>query len=882
MLKENLKKLLPHAIAVLTFIVLSCIYFYPQLEGLQLRQSDTEQSIGMSKEISDFRTKYGKDPLWTNAAFCGMPAYQISTMHSNYVAPVEEKTILKLFPRPIGYILLAMIAFYILLLCFEVTPWFGIIGAVAFGLSSIFMLYLEAGHNSKVHAIALLPAVIGSLMLAYRKDFKIGAILLSFFLCLEISANHIQMTYYSLFLIACIVIVELIIHIKEKLFLKFIKVSSVLLVATVLAILPSFSNLYTTYEYGKYSTRGKSELTISPSAPGQQKQSTENALDPGYITQYSMGVGETWSVAIPNVKGGEETYLGNKKDVMNEVNPQYREYIAQQPSYWGEQLFSGGAFYFGATIFTLFILGLVFIKDPIKWAFLAASALGIMLSWKYSEILQFFINHFPWFNKFRDTKMMLILVQISFPLVGLLFLKEIFNRLIDKKKLLYTLLIINGIFLLFYIMPGTFFDFLSSAESENFNKQLTAYSSNPEYQTQFNTFISELEHARMIIFKKDVLRTLFFSLVVSGLVYFFVAGKVKKNYLLGSLGVLILLDLWLVDKRYLNNEEIGSGYKMWVQKQQYNNPYRASVADNFILNNELTQNPDLKAKVEEGVNQALANVKPQDVEVQRERLTFRELGFATDYRVLILPDPFSNGEVSYFHKSLGGYNGAKLKKYQELIDFYISDENSSIVSALRDSTVTQGKIDALLRTRIPVLNMLNTKYIIYNPGAAPFVNSNTNGNCWLVKDIKYVQNADEEMLSLGKVDLKATAVVNQKYKDEIQSFQYDSTASIKLLTCLPNHLVYKSIAKSPQFVVFSEIYYPKGWDAYVDGKKTAYCSANYVLRAMSVPAGEHSIEFRFEPKSYYVGEKISMASSILLIIILIGALSWEVYLKIKA
>jgi hypothetical protein len=882
MLQENFKKLLPHVIAVVIFIVLSCVYFFPQLEGLQLRQGDTEQGIGMSNEISNFRAKYGTEPLWTNSAFSGMPAYQISTLHSNYVAPIEDTLTLKIFSRPIGYIVLAMIAFYILLLCFEVSPWMSIIGAVAFGFSSIFMLYLDAGHNSKVHAIALLPAVIGSLLLAYRKDFKMGAILLSFFLCLEVSANHLQMTYYSLFLIAAIIIAEAIIYIKDRLYLKFIKVSSVLLVATILAILPSFSSLYTTYEYGKYSTRGKSELTITPKSSGTEKQSAENALDPGYITQYSMGVGETWSMVIPDVKGGTETYIGNKKDIINDVDPQYRDIVAQQSTYWGEQLFSGGAFYFGASMFVLFILGLFFIKDPIKWAFLAASALGVMLSWKYSGILQFFINHFPLFNKFRDTKMMLILVQISFPVVGVLFLKEIFARQIDKKKLLYAIIAINGVMLLFYIMPHTFFDFVSATESDNFSKQQTAYASNPNYLAQFNTFVSELENARVAIFKKDVLRSLFFTLVVSGLVYFFVDGKVKKNYFLGALGVLVLLDLWLVDKRYLNNEEVGSGYKNWVHKQQYNNPYRASLADNYILNNELAQDSGLRGKIDAAVNEDLTKYKGTNTEIQKEKLTFSELGFATDYRVLTLQNPFSNGEVSYFHKSLGGYNGAKLRKYQELIDFYISDEYNSLINALKDTTVTQEKIENLLQTRAPVLNMLNTKYIIYNPGAAPFVNHNADGNCWFVKDIKFVDNADSEMLSLGKVNLKTTAVINQKYKGDIQQVKYDSTASIKLKSCLPNHLVYTSKSATPQVAVFSEIYYPKGWNAYIDGKKETYFSANYLLRAMSVPAGEHTIEFRFEPKSYYLGEKISKMGSILLIVLLVGALSWEGYRRMKA
>ncbi len=874
----RLKTLVPHIIAVLLFIVLACVYFYPQLEGLKLKQSDTEQSIGMSKEISDFRAKFHKEPLWTNSAFSGMPAYQISTEHSNYVAPIETALILRPFSRPIGYILLAMIAFYILLICFDLSPWLSIIGAIAFGFSSIFMLYLEAGHNSKVHAIALLPAVIGSLLLAYRKNYKIGAVLLSFFICLEIAANHLQMTYYSLFLIAMIVIVEFVIYIKDKQLVKFFKISSILVVAVILGILPSFSNLYTTYEYGKHSTRGKSELTISATAPESKLQSGQDALEAGYITQYSIGRGEAWASVIPNIKGGAETYIGNlknKKEILDEVNPQYRDYIAQQPSYWGEQAFSGGAFYFGATIFVLFILGLIFITDPIKWAFLAASVLGVVLSWKYGNILQFFIEHFPWFNKFRDTKMMLIIVQIAFPFIGMLFVQEIMTKKINKKKLLYSLLAINGLLFLFYVTPGTFFDFQSTTESENFSRQLASQANNPEYQTLFNGFITELESARIAIFKKDALRSLFFAMVVSGLVYFFVAGKLKKNYFLGLLGFFVILDLWVVDKRYLNNEEKGGGYAMWVKNQQYDNPYRASAADMSIMNFEVARNPLLRNKIEEGVNQGLKNVKLRDTEIQKERLMFRELGFATDYRVLTLQDPFSNGEVSYFHKSLGGYNGAKLKKYQELIDFYISPELNTIINTIKDSTVTYEKITSVFKNSTPVLNMLNTKYIIYNQGAPALENTYINGNCWLVKNVQNANNADEEMLMLGKINLKSTAVINQKFNGTLQPIQYDSTATIQLVSCLPNQLIYKSKSNSTQLAVFSEIYYPNGWNVFIDGKKSSYISADYLLRAMNIPAGSHTIEFRFEPSSYAVGEKISKASSIVLILLIIGFIVGE-------
>ena len=874
---DKLKGLIPHAIAVVIFIVVTATYFYPQVEGYRLHQGDTENFVGTSKEITDYREKFDSEPLWTNSLFCGMPTYQISTIYPNYVMDIVNIVILKPLNRPIGYVVLGMISFYILMLCFGVSPWLGIIGALAFGFASVNMLYLGGGHNSKVHAIALIPMVMGAILLAYRKNLWMGAILLSFFLCLQVSANHLQMTYYSLFLIGAIVLVEMILHFKNKLYFKFAKTSGIVAVAVIIGLLPSFSNLFTTYEYSKFTTRGKSELTISSPNALSQKEAPSDALETKYITMYSMGYGEVWSVVIPDVKGGAVNYLGNNKEIMKDVNPQFREYIAQSPSYWGEQDTSGGAFYFGASIFLLFVLGMVFIKDPIKWAFFGASALAIVLSWKYGSTLQFFIDHFPWFNKFRDTKMMMILVQISFPCIGLLFVNELFTNQINRKKLLYTLLAVNGLLILFYIMPSTFFDFQSTAESRNFSKQAASYSGNHDYQTQFNLFISELENARITIFKKDLMRSLFFVVIISGLIYFFAAGKVKKKYFILILGFLVLVDLWMVDKRYLNNESTGKGYKMWVDKQQSVNPYRPSVADNFILNNEIQINPAVGKKIDAGVNEAMTKLNGKNSDIEKEKVTFRELGFATDYRVLAFPNPLSDGRTSYFHKSLGGYHGARLKKYDELMSFYIFPELNKVGKNLQDSTLTNDKLSVLLRDSLPILNMLNTKYIIYSPNTSPLVNTTANGNCWFVKEVKFVESANEEMLALGKENLRIEAIVNSKFKGEIPSFQYDSSALIHLDSYMPNHLVYKSKSKYPQVAVFSELYYPKGWDVFVDGKKASYFTANYLLRAMLVTAGEHTIEYRFEPSSYLIGEKVSLASSILLTLLLLSALGFGVY-----
>jgi hypothetical protein len=879
---NKFKPLLPHLLAIFLFIIASLVYFYPQLEGYKLHQGDNEQATGMSKEICDFRAKYKTEPLWTGTSFSGMPAYQISTIHPNYIADAESRLLLAPLASPMAFIVVAMLAFYVLLICFDISPWISIIGSLAFGLASLNMLYLAGGHNTKVHAIALLPLIIGSVLLAYRKNLTIGALLLTLGVCLQVSANHLQMTYYGLFLIGAIGVVEFVIYLKQKQLVKFGKITGVLIIATFLGLLPCFSNLYTTYEYGKYSTRGKSELTVKPAAVSMTQ--APDALNSDYIKQYSLGYGEIWSVIIPDAKGGSGNYIGSRKDakqILENTNPEYKEYVAQSSSYWGEQLFSGGAFYFGVTMFALFVLGMVFISDPIKWAFLAASVLAVFLSWKSSSVLDFFIDYFPMFNKFRDTKMMLIILQLAFPFVGMVFVKYLTENTIDKKKLMYTAIAVNGLLLLFYVMPSVFFDFVSSSEAANFASQRASAQGNPDYLARFNNFIAELENARIMIFKTDVLRSLFFSLLVFGAVYLFVYSKLKKNYLILALGLLILADMWMVDKRYLNNKEQGGGYQMWVKAQQGANPFRAGVADNEILANEIKSNPALANAVEAGVNEGMAKVKEKDAEIEREKLTFRELGFNTNYRVLTLNDPISNGQVSYFHKSIGGYHGAKLKKYQELVDFYISQEINTVLLAFKDSATSLEKITAKVGIAAPVLNMLNTKYFIYSSDAAPIINNGAFGNCWFVKKVEVVENADAEILSLGKVDLKTTAVINKKDEKLIGSYNYDSTANIQLVSYKPNSLVYKTTAKASQFAVFSEIYYPKGWNAYVDGKLAEYASVNYLLRGMNIPAGEHSVEFRFEPKSYLVSSRISSVSSVVILLLVFAGLGFEVFKSYK-
>ncbi|HAF31121.1 MAG TPA: hypothetical protein DCG75_18950 [Bacteroidales bacterium] len=811
--KKFIEGINPHVVAIIIFLVLSAIYFSPQLKGDKLYQHDKLMAQGMSKEIQDFREQTGEETLWTNSAFGGMPAFQISVKSYDLVKKLKD-IILKIVPRPIGYMFFLMMGFYIMLLCFNVNPWLAIVGSVAFGLSSINVLYLGAGHNAKVHAISFIPPIIGGIYFAYRKNIYIGSAVTALFLCWHLAANHFQMTYYMLFLILAVVIIEFYRAYKSQLFSRFVKVSAILLFAGILGALPSFSNLYSTYEYSKYTTRGKSELTISAENNTSNKEE-KNALDKDYIKQYSLGYGEVWSLVIPDVKGGKMNLIGNKKEIIEKVKPEYKNTVAQQPSYWGEQLASGGAFYFGASIFLLFLLGMFFVKDKIKWALFAASILAVILSWKYSSIVDWFINYMPLFNKFRDTKMMLILAQLSFPLLGFLFVNQMLKEKIDKKRFLYVSGGLMGLLFLFYVMPSVWFSFFSNNEVSQFNKLIGNYKGNANALSQINELKAEIVNARINIFKHDVLRGLFFILAVALLIYLFLNKKIKESYFIVILGILVLVDLWGVDKRYLNDDN-------FISKRKVNEPFQMSQADQYIL---------------------------QDKD--------------PNFRVFNLTvDPFSDASTSYFHKSIGGYHGAKLKRYQELIEFQISKNN------------------------MDVLNMLNTKYFIVpdqNRQPVAQLNHDALGNAWFVEDYRIVPNADAEIQALSEFNPSQEVIIDQRFEKFVEgkSFTKDTSSYIKLDSYKPNNLIYSAYCSKDELAVFSEIYYPKGWDVFIDNVPAEYFRANYVLRAMVIPEGKHIIEFKFEPKSYSIGNKVSIASSALLLIFLILVVGREFFVVYK-
>jgi hypothetical protein len=815
MSKFNFKKILPYLSAIIIFIVITMVYLSPVLEGRRLKQSDIIQHKGMSKEIADYREKTGIEPLWTNSMFGGMPAYQISVKYKgNLVRFIDD--ILQLgLPHPAGLVFLYLLGFFILLIVLKVDPWLSIGGAIAFGFSSYFFIIFEAGHNSKAHAIGYMAPVLAGVIMTYRGKYLVGGILTLLFLALEIHAGHPQITYYLFLLLLIFAIVEFAGAIKTKTLSSFTRASSIVVAAGLIGVLTHITNLWATYEYGKETIRGKSELSIN-------QENKTSGLDKDYATQWSYGIGESFSLLIPNIKGGATGYIGNNTFALKNVDEQLKETVANNANqYWGDQPFTSGPVYAGAIIVFLFIYGLFIIRGRIKWWLLAGTILSIMLAWgkNFMPLTSFFMDYFPGYNKFRAVSMTLVIAELTLPILAMLALNTILTDPgLFKKKIKVFQYQINsfflsfgitaGIVLLFAILPNVFFNFLSLQEISGIVQQKK---SNPEYATQITDFYNNVEIARRAILRADAFRSFVFILLAGIVIWAFVSNKLKKGIIILLISLLILVDMWTVNKRYLNDEN-------FISKSKFEKPFQKTKADELIL---------------------------KDVD--------------PNYRVLNLTvDPFADAGTSYFHKSLGGYHGAKLRRYQELYDHHLKS-----------------------KFNMSVLNMLNTKYIIQpddkkQPTVYP--NMQALGNAWFVSEVKRVKNADEEIDALTDFNPEKTAIVDERFSKYLEGFtpQPDSTSRIKLISYAPNNLQYQVNTDKDQLTVFSEIYYDKGWNAYVDGVLTPHFRVNYVLRGMIVPAGKHLVEFKFEPKVYKVGEKVSFASSLLVILLVLGVGFYEI------
>lgn len=871
-MNQLLRKCAPHLVAILIFIGLSATYFSPVLEGYKLRQGDIKNWKGMSKEVTDFRNETGEEALWTNAMFGGMPSYQISVIYANNLTNKVFQWFKLGLSRPIDVLFLYMVGFYLLLLSFRVNPWLAIVGAIAYGLSSYYIIILEAGHMTKAYASAYMAPLFASLVWAFKQEKRwLGVALFGLFLSLELNANHVQVTYYLAILLLIYGVYELIQALKTNKLKPFLITSSFILVAALFAVLANSGNLFGTLEYGKYTTRGTSELTIK--ANGSSNDDVKTAgLNRDYVTAWSYGKQETFTFIIPNAKGGATGLIGADNKALSKASPNYRKNIAQSNHYWGNQTFTSGPVYLGAIICLLFVLGLVFLPGTLKWYLLGVALLATFLGWgkNLMWLTDLFLDYLPGYNKFRTVTIILILVQLIIPLVGVLWLKHAINNLEfykeHKKKLYYSLGVVIGVLLIIALVPNTFFTFLSNAELTQWD-QLTTTGQG----TAASQFFNELEQVRIAIFKSDVFRSIGFIVVAAIAILALINRKLKATYFIMTIGVMILVDMWSVDKRYLNNEKIKGQYASWEKNESSKYAYKPTAADQGILRYELQENPSLNGLIQERLNWKQEQNKKEGNPLlsndDKLNTPFVALNANTNYRVLTLGNSFNEANTSYFHKSIGGYHGAKMKRYQEIIDFHLTTEMQQMVGWLQ-SGIGMDSLQNLFGN-LQVLNMLNTKYFVYNRDANPIKNKARYGNAWFVNAINWQPNADKEIVALGSTDLKNTVVVDERYKDLVPSkINTDSTATIKLTSYKPNELIYVSKTSKEQFSVFSEIFYDKGWNAYIDGNLVPYVRVNYLLRGLTVPAGNHEIVFKFEPTMVGKTNNLALIGSIGVFILL--------------
>ncbi|MBC7865785.1 MAG: YfhO family protein, partial [Bacteroidia bacterium] len=781
-------------------------------------------------------------------------------------------------PQPMGIVFLYFLGFFILMLCLKIDPWLGIVGSIAFGFSSYLFVILQAGHNTQAVAVGYAPALLGGVILLFRQKWLAGFLVTTLFMGLELYANHPQITYYLFLLIGLYLIGEFIGFLIEKKFKDFLKAVALLIVALTIGTLPNIGNLWTTAEYGKYTTRGPSELTIQ--ADGKKNVETA-ALKLDYITDYSYGVGESFSLLISNFKGGPPSErISSQPKLMDGVDDQYREDVERSGFYFADTT----PVYAGCLIVLLSIAGMFIIKNRIKWPLLVTSLFALTLAWgrNFQTLTDFFFTYFPAYNKFRGVSMLMIVVEMVLPILAILTLNQLIeehgenlkekikNRLYLRKL---ALLITSGVIVLFLLInlmaPRAFNTFHSEDEDtevyiqrakpqilqkfrqenptaslEEANNAVNSQMS--QYRQGYSKYLQELEKPRIAYVKKDVLRTLMIVLLGGGLVLAFVYTRMNKIILIAGVGLLVLIDLWTVNVRHFNKDS-------YTEKRPQEEEFQMSRADAAILNDTVAKD-------------------------------FRVLGY--QYQ-----NPFNDGAFSYYHKSIGGYHGAKLKKYQELIEFHLRRE-ADFSAQIADAGMPDSIATMYMNKQTPVLNMLNMRYVLtsrnfdesnpkFDPN--PFMNKAANGNAWFVSKIRWAPNADSEIVWTGNIDTKTTAVINEKFKEQLKGSEGIAAtwANVKLTDYKPNHLQYSYESKSKQLIVFSEVYYPAGWNAYVDGVLTPHVAANYVLRAMMVPEGNHKIEFKFEPKSFLTGEKISFAGVIIYYIVLIGGLAYLIFKAVK-
>jgi hypothetical protein len=796
---KKLNTFYPHLLAVIGFVLVSLIYFYPVLQRKQIFQSDIVQYTGMAKEQNDFRASSHSEPYWTNSAFGGMPTYQLGAKYPHdYIGALDDA--LRFLPRPADYLFLYFLGFYGLLLVLKVDSLKAFFGAIAFGFSTYLIIILGVGHNAKAHAIAYMPLVIAGFVLVFQRKYIWGGLLTLFATALEINANHFQMTYYLLILLLILVGYFAYQFIKEKDFKGVGRAFGVLAIAGIFAIGANATNLLATTEYTKFSTRGKSELTFN--ADGS-KVTENSALSRDYITEYSYGISESFNLVAPRLFGGSNNEtLGTDSSMyqfmISQGVPavQAQDYVKGMPTYWGDQPIVAAPAYIGAVVFFLAFLGLFIDNRKIKYVFFGGAMIALVLSWgkNFPSVTNFFIDNVPMYDKFRAVSSIQVILELCFPVLAIMGLQSFFQLDSDqqKKGLLQTTIFGVGVMAILFFAKGIF-NFSGSGD-EYFLKSYGP------------AFVDALKADRKTMYSADLLRSTFFILLVAGALWLFVKSKLAQKTTIIVIGLVMIFDLFLVDKKYVSDKD-------FVSKREVEVPFQATPVDLQILKD------------------------------------------STNYRVFEINGNLSSARASFFHKSIGGYHAAKPRRMQQLFDYQIAKNN------------------------LESLNFLNVKYLIQTDKDGkefPIANPEANGNAWFVSQVKLVHSADEEMKALDKFDSKNVAVINAKeFEIKKTAFAKDSSATITLDSYQPNDLKYTSVNTNEGLAVFSEMYYNNGWNAYIDGKKVAHLQADYVLRALPIPAGKHSIEFKFEPQVVQTGSTITLVSSIGILLLLIGGIYFE-------
>lgn len=830
-----MKKYLPDLVAILTFVVLSFVYFFPaDIEGRILFQHDSVAGAGAGQEAKQYYEQTGERTRWTNAIFGGMPTYQLSPSYDSSEPLLWVGKAYQLFLPP--YVLLTfimMLGFYLLLRAFGLSVWLSTLGGVVWAFSSYFFVLIAAGHIWKFVTLAYIPPTMAGIVLAYRKKYLVGGLLTALFLALQIQSNHVQMSYYFLFVILFLVGAYFEEAYRKKELPHFFKASAVLFVAALVGVGANLSNLYHTYEYSKETMRGKSELKQEGAAAANQSGS---GLERSYITQWSYGIGETLTLLVPNVNGGASVPLSQNEAAMEKADPNYSSLYSQLTQYFGDQPMTAGPVYVGAFVLFLFILGCFVVKGPLKWALVGATLFSILLAWgkNFMGLTDFFIDYVPMYNKFRAVSSILVIAEFAIPLLAMFSLKEILARpeLLHVKRnktpLLVSLGLTLGVALLLAVAPGLFLSgYVPAQELGALQQAVPAEHLAP--------IVANLTEMRMSLVTSDAWRSVVVILIGCVLLFLYQRGQLKASLTVGGIIVLCLVDMWGVNKRYLHDE-------LFVPKSQQTETFKKTPTDELIL--------------------------------QDQALNYRVLNFATN--------TFNENNTAYWHKSVGGYHAAKLRRYQEMIDHHIAPEMQKTYQAVAKAG---GRMDSISGGDFRVLNMLNTKYFIFPAGqggqTVPVQNPYAYGNAWFVEQVQYVSNANEEIEALNAIEPLTTAVVDKRFSDALKGATQgykDSLSSVRLVSYEPNRLVYEAESLKDGLVVFSEIYYP-GWVATIDGEPVELARADYILRAMAVPAGKHTIEMRFDPQSLHVTERMAYTALALMLVGLI-VLVWKKRKKI--